>query len=218
MATSLNAVRRVGPFFIQKHEVTNAEYARCDKDFELPEGKDSHPVGWVNWWEASAYAEWLGGRLPTEAEWEFAARSRGKDRQYPWGDEPVTCKRAAGRQCGHDSALRACDKPEGNTEQGLCDMAGNVWEWTADWYGAYSTMDDEDPLGPRLGSERVLRGGSHDAETKYLRSSHRHSWLPTGSVDLFGFRVAWAVPPNEVLSAPKDVSAPPASKEVPPFW
>jgi len=147
-------------------------------------GRERHPVNCVDWSQARAFSQWVGGRLPSEAEWEYAARSAGKERRYPWGDEPATCERAVisdgGKGCGQDSTWPVCSKPKGDTEQGLCDMAGNVWEWEQDRYqGSYhgAPTDGSAREGP-AGPGRVLRGGSWGSPADYARSARRLSLVP----------------------------------------
>ena len=135
-----------------------------------------------------------GYRLPTEAEWEFAARSGGRDQKYPWGDAEPTCERAVfesgGNGCGRDSTWPACSKTAGNTAQGLCDMAGNVWEWVWDWYGDLPSADSSDPLGVSSGSNRVSRGGSWGNGAGYLPAALRIYGEPSGRSSSLGFRLA----------------------------
>ena len=96
-------------------------------------GRGSHPINCVNWRQARKFCKWAGGRLPSEAEWEFAARS-GKQQKYPWGSEVPTCSHMVKHKCGTLGTQPVCSKPAGNTPHGLCDMAGNVWEWVEDSY------------------------------------------------------------------------------------
>ena len=93
----------------------------------------------MDWDQAMNFAAWVGGNLPTEAQWEYAARSEGEDWIYPWGNEMATCEYSVmddggGWGCGEDRMRPVCSKPRGNTQQGLCDMAGNVYEWVQDAY------------------------------------------------------------------------------------
>lgn len=191
-------------YYIDKNEVTVSAYGACvnagvckppstvSLDGETcnwtVNGKEDHPVNCVNWNQAVTYCEWAGKRLPTEAEWEKAAR--GTDgRKYPWGNEDATCDYAVmnygGYGCGTESTWAACSKsPVGDSPYGLCDMAGNVWEWVSDWYGAdyYSSSPSSDPIGAESGSERVIRGGSFYSSADFfddtLRASLREALDP----------------------------------------
>jgi len=157
---------------------------------------DEQPVVCVDWDQAQAYARWAGGRLPTEAEWEYAARSGGRDWKYPWGNENATCERAVmddgGNGCGRNSTWPVCSKPRGNTTQGLCDMAGNVWEWVQDWYhDSYNGAPTDGSAWERpTGSVRVVRGGSWGRNAGYVRAAVRSYDLPGVRGDLVGFRLA----------------------------
>lgn len=182
------APETVAPFWIQEHEVTHAEYARFDTTHAYPSGRGAHPVVDVTWDQARAYAEWRGGRLPTETEWEFAAR--GVDsRVYPWGDEPPTCHRAHFADCDPRRALPVMSRPAGATPVGVHDLAGNVWEWvTPDWF----------LLGnfPSNAETRMSRGGSFRDEPFFLRASNRNKGLGFFAgfrMDNVGFRVVWSV-------------------------
>jgi formylglycine-generating enzyme required for sulfatase activity len=157
---------------------------------------DDQPIICVNWYEAKAYSQWVGGRLPSESEWEYAARSGGKDQKYPWGNEEATCERAVmddgGNGCGHAGTIPVCSKPKGLTAQGLCDMAGSNWEWTEDWlHDSYvgAPADGSAWVKP-AGIMRVGRGGSWNDYSQFLRSSFRNAGYPTDRCAAGGFRVA----------------------------
>ncbi len=188
----------LSPFRIQEHEVTNEEYRRFDPehDRDPKSGTDATvasrnlPVVDVSWSDAMAYAFWIGGTLPTEAQWEFAAR--GTDgRTYPWGEEEPTCARAQYVGCpGRLQPVKA-GRELGKTPDGVYDLAGNVWEWCRDWRELYTDMARTDPLGPDTGRVRRIRGGSFSLAKDYLRGAHRQSATPTRSFDSGGFRVVW---------------------------
>jgi len=164
-------------------------------------GRGKHPINCVDWHQAQAYAKWAGGRLPTEAEWEYAARSGGRDWKYPWGNENATCDRAVmddgGNGCGRNSTWPVCSKPRGNTTQGLCDMAGNVWEWVQDWYhDSYNGAPTDGSAWEKpTGSSRVGRGGSWDryAVAGRVRAANRIGDLPGNRIRSVGFRLARSV-------------------------
>jgi len=162
--------------------------------------RDNHPVNCIDWHQATAYAKWVGGRLPTEAEWEYAARSGGRNQEYPWGNQKATCSYAVmddgGNGCGRDSTWPVCSKVAGNTSQGLCDMAGNVWEWVSDWYesGYYGKSPSSNPTGPSSGSPRVVRGGSWFNDARYVRAAYRYRGGPGSRHYNLGFRVARSLP------------------------
>ncbi|MBW2533498.1 MAG: SUMF1/EgtB/PvdO family nonheme iron enzyme, partial [Deltaproteobacteria bacterium] len=206
-------------YLIDHHEVTVADYRACVDAGACAEprwfygywycnygraDRTDHPQNCMEWWHARDYCEWVGKRLPTEAEWEKAAR--GTDgRKYPWGDEPrVSCEIAViddGRDgCGEDHTWPVCSKPEGVGPYGNCDMIGNTYEWTADWYDPdyYATAPDVSPTGPAEGEDRVLRGGSWNRQWERARASHRVGYDPDENPYCRGFRCA-LTPEDEAL-------------------
>ena len=162
-------------------------------------GREQHPVNSVDWYQAATFCAWVGGRLPTEAEWEYAARSGGQDLTYPWGDEDATCDLVircdwgmGGYGCGEGHTWEVCSKPDGNTDQGLCDMAGNVWEWVQDWYHSDYTDAPVDGSAWETpeGDRRPFRGGGFASGGDELRCSNRDYDYPTYRVNGVGFRCA----------------------------
>lgn len=191
----------VDGFWIGRTEVTNAQYFRCSKAIvcEQPHNERfanpawaNHPVTDVTWFQAKTYAEWVGGRLPTEAEWEKACRSTD-DRIYPWGNEEPTYERANFKN-SNVSPTAVGSYPAG--ANGLYDMAGNVYEWTADWYDEnyYKNLHDRNPTGPEEGNSRTLRGGSWSYSELSVRCASRDNYYPDRSNSVGGFRVVVSFP------------------------
>jgi len=204
-------------YWIYRNEVTNAMFQKCidagsctkPAKTDLPTnhfGKpqyDRNPVVQITWEQAQAYCKWAGGILPTEAQWEKAAR--GTDgRKYPWGNEVPSGKLL--NLCDKNCSLKEQDKkqddgyvntapvgsfPGGASIYGVLDMAGNVWEWTADWYSTtyYKTSPSTNPTGPEFGMAKVIRGGSwSDKEAAQFRTAARQQVPATSTFDTLGFR------------------------------
>lgn len=201
-------------FYIDKYEVTVAEYREFCRATRriMPKqpywNNDNHPVVKVTWKNAATYARWKKKRLPTEAEWEYAARSGRKGYFYSWGNK------APGRRKGGniaDEALRSEKKfwriwknyydgfvytaPRGSfyaNDFGLYDMTGNVWEWCSDWYAAgyYQKSPKKNPSGPEKGSHRVLRGGSWNYSPRDILTTRRLHYRSDVELDYIGFRCA----------------------------
>jgi formylglycine-generating enzyme len=202
----------VDGFYMDKFEVTVARYAKS-----MRSGNNRKPAGWdwvdskkhsklpvvgVDWHDAMAYCEWAGKRLPTEAEWEKAARGRD-ERKYPWGNEQPTAMLANFGKEGHypidvyNYDLAPVDSHDaGNSPYGLHHMAGNVLEWTADWYDKnyYSKSPERNPTGPSRSDFRVLRGGCYANGATDVRSSVRRGVAADVQGHPFGFRCAQDVP------------------------
>lgn len=187
-------VAEVRPFFIDRTPVTNAQYRAFMEATGAAEPRymrDPHfngedqPVVGVTWHEANAYAAWCGKKLPTEAQWEFAAR--GPDnRKYPWGNEPPQSTRCnSGDFVGVTTQVRMYE--EGQTPDGVLDMAGNVYEWTLDPFAPY----DPELRGQAIETDeprRAVRGGCWHSGPKDLRTSHRTGLFPDARLNTVGFR------------------------------
>jgi formylglycine-generating enzyme required for sulfatase activity len=204
-------------FEIDKYEVTNVQYQRFlratgrdapqswagrfvhllptrSPDWQgetYPPDETLHPVAGVDWQEAAAYCAWVGKRLPTEAEWEKAARGT-EGWVYPWGDTWDASK-ANTREAGAGYTQPVGSYPAGASLYGALDMAGNVWEWVADWYDRtyYHYAPQRNPPGPPAGTgERILRGGAWDSWPAQVRTSYRNATHFFGPNFRVGFRCA----------------------------
>jgi formylglycine-generating enzyme required for sulfatase activity len=160
---------------------------------------ETKPMVCVDWGQAAAYCGWAGGRLPTEAEWEKAAR--GVDgRKYPWGNTPrVSCDyavmrdlNAGGDGCGTGATMDVGSRPIATSPFCAEDMIGNVWQWVADWYSSeyFEVSPTADPKGPETGTWRVIRGSSWDDIEEDLRASNRFGLSPDRAKNDVGFRCA----------------------------
>ena len=193
-------------FWIDQTEVTNAMYKACvDQNKCNPPDKDNsatrldyygndeygnYPVIFVSWHDASSYCSWVGRRLPTEAEWEKAARGPNGN-IYPWGntDPKDTLLNYKGNK---SDTTEVGSYPDGASLYGVLDLAGNVWEWVNDVYDPkyYQVFPANNPLGPESGDYRVLRGGSWSLQNAEVESTYRYSFVPEVTNGVFGFRCA----------------------------
>jgi formylglycine-generating enzyme required for sulfatase activity len=163
-------------------------------DFAGSAAAESLPIICVNWFEAEAFCIWDGGRLPTEAEWNYAAGGGSEQRTYPWGSTAPDCSFANFRDgvscAGTGVANRVgSESTKGDGRYGQSDLAGNVWEWTQDWWNGSYPVPCDNCANLTAGTERVLRGGSFDVPASEVQSSHRNLNLPSFHND-FGVRCA----------------------------
>ncbi len=178
-----------------KWVLTSGVNWQCDVNGKIRSAsEDNHPVIHVSWNDANEFCEWLNNktgknfRLPTEAEWEYAARGGNKSKGYKYSGSN-TIGNVAWYWDNSGSATHNV-KTKSPNELGIYDMSGNVWEWCEDWYGDYSSGSQKNPTGPSSGSFRVLRGGSWDGSARGCRVSYRGSSYPGNGYNYFGFRLA----------------------------
>lgn len=204
-------------YWIDKTEVTNEQYAMCvtsgactrpannysltrDNYFDNSQFAD-YPVIFVSWGQAVDYCEWAGRRLPTEAEWEKAARGP-KGFIYPWGDNfGGTLANYCDFNCGnswkddqfddgYNDTSPVGNYPNGMSAYGILDMAGNVHEWVADWFAPYASEYQTNPTGPDSGQDKIMRGGSWGDDPDHVRSDVRSPINPDNWLNFIGFRCA----------------------------
>lgn len=192
-------------YSISKYPITVGQY----KKYCIYSGKampyisskavnDQHPVIGINYDDAVSFCNWLGQQyggvwsLPTEAQWEFAARGGNKSTNYIYsGSNDLDQVGWNSNQIERGITTREVGQKKAN-ELGICDMSGNVWEWCKDWYGSYSADVQTNPKGAALGSERVLRGGGWDSRPVYCSVVFRNAIPPSGSLVDGGFRVVFS--------------------------
>ena len=226
-------------FYMDIYEVTNALYEKCIQagvctpadEFEMGSYTRNsyygsaeygdYPVIWIDWEQARTFCEeWRGARLPTEAEWEKAARGGLEGKLYPWGDEAPVCQKGAsnGAKFDDDAGCKGTDtEPVGSyaaNGYGLFDMAGNVWEWVWDWYGAYNSSSSSNPQGSISGTYRVLRGGGWFDSGPYTLLVADRLIDPAGRSTHIGFRCGTSASSVE-NSTPKITSNPITSTPTP---
>jgi sulfatase modifying factor 1 len=207
----------VDSFYMDLYEVTNGRYLQfvtdighrvpqhpTDANRELwkgnmmPESVTDLPVINVDWFDAEAYCRWAGKRLPTEAEWEKAAKG-DNDWRFAWGDVEPTTEHANFNQLawrGEATLVEVGIYEKGKSPYGIYDVAGNVWEWVSDWYQVdyYSHSPTHNPQGPETGTEKALRSSGWQGETPQMRVFTRIKSLPTDRNDSTGFRCAQDIP------------------------
>ncbi len=208
------------------HRIGDSMAGRCT--YPLAD-HDTHPVNCVDWVQASAYCAWAGGRLPTEAEWEFAAVGTS-GRHYPWGDAAPDATRlnGCGPECSNAEGMASPSYPTpdayrmtspvasfplGATPDGVLDLAGSVWEWTHDYYVPHHPGGNLiDPIGPETGTDRTYRGGGYRsrrfADTDEYRTRYREGLAPELRGDDLGFRCVVAPEGRQLTTVSAEPEAP----------
>lgn len=203
----------ISAYWIDQTEVTAGQYRQCvehgacstpepcdrGQSTYADEGLSDHPIVCVDWQNAQEYCSWIGGRLPTEAEWEYASRGP-EGRMYPWGNQfngellnycDQSCLEEHADPEFNDGFVRTAPVgsfPQGASWVGALDLAGNVFEWVGDWFGPYAADESADPVGPDSGMQRILRGGSWYYHPARTRGAARDAVPPDRRLDSFGFR------------------------------
>ena len=214
----------VDTFMIDKFEVTNGRYLEFVKSTahripqnprnptrnlwqgeSITDSLNDRPVINVDWFDAEAYCRWAGKRLPTEAEWEKAAKGTS-DRRFPWGNVEPTSKHLNYNQqwIGEKTLMPVGSYEAGKSPYGVYDMAGNVWEWVNDWYdaGYYEKSPKKNPKGPDTGAKKVIRGAGWQNETPTVRIFTRVESDPTVRNESTGFRCATNAPMKQSTKNP----------------
>jgi serine/threonine protein kinase len=196
-------------YFLSKYEVTWGQFEEFCRQENVPLARpafsvsEDHPVHGVTWNDAVAYSKWAGGRLPTEAEWEYAAAS-SRNQAYPWGEKgDLAAANLKGVADGFERTAPVGSSRRDRSRAGCFDMGGNVSEWTADVYGAIPTGGGTlvDPQGPASGPERVIKGGSYRSEgARGARTARRLRAAPGASSSTIGFRILVPHTPAQVAS------------------
>jgi len=200
---SLRHVVYLDAYWMDRVEVTNTMYKLCvtTKGCSSPVDDNiyyeqwtyrNHPVTYITWFQANEYCQWAGRRLPTEAEWEKAARGGTDERLYPWGSLQPNARLANFDETMIHEAVSAFRYPLGASPYGILNMSGNVREWIADWYDPnyYSVSPYANPKGPDSGTERSLRSGSYNEDRREVAIYRRYRHAPESAGLSRGFRCA----------------------------
>jgi len=193
------------PYYIDRAEVTIAEYESCvsagactsPTGFSASPDSAGRPIINVSWYQADSYCQWVGGRLPTEAEWEKAARGWSDTRAFPWGNANPTClllnATVNNQMCVGSTTPVGSYSPAGDSPYGLHDMAGNVYEWVNDWHSPtyYKDSPFSNPQGPATGTNKVRRGGAFGSYGNFFRVAARVPNHPSATFTYVGFRCAY---------------------------